>query len=117
MKGELEKQQLPKLFGMQVELAAKELADKTENYLLETLNAKKGEITSKEDLKKYSFTCPICNKEKNASEAILLTDRLDIEQKLKIVMITEKVLLVCRSCINKMVRALANTNLTDKTSS
>jgi hypothetical protein len=94
---------LPSLFGMQIKLS-----EQVDNYLLETLNAKKGEITSQEDLKNYSFICPLCKKRKKASQAILLTDGLKFkhEPNTATATISQKVLLVCRRCRRKFLARL-----------
>ena len=78
------------------------LSKKKEMYLLEILSAKKGEIKTREDLKRYVFTCTCCKEVKPATEAVMLVtepkiDFTNLEKKM-LVEVSEKMALICQEC-------------------
>jgi len=85
------------IFGLNIKLS-----DEVENYLLSVLKAKKGDIKTKKDLKRYWFKCGLCKEIKKATEGIILEKPLKIEQKLVIGKImfevSKQILLICQQC-------------------
>lgn len=83
-----------------------ELAKQTEEYLLKMLNAKKGDIKTKEDLKKFTFKCPVCKKTKNAGKATLLyKSKQPVIIKDFTFELKQSVMLLCNTCLKKMAIA------------
>ena len=80
------------------------LVRKEDAFLLAKIGAKKGEIKSREDLKRFYFTCSCCKEIKNASEAILLMFPLDINLKNEndeiYGKVSQKMGLICKNCVN-----------------
>jgi len=86
--------------------ASLELAEQTEEYLQQALNAKKGEIKTREDLKKFTFKCPVCGKTKNASKATLLyKSKQPVIIKDFTFELKQSVMLMCNTCLKKMAMA------------
>ena len=52
--------------------AAKEISNQVDAFLFETLKAKPEDLKTREDLKKFSFTCPWCKQTKPATELIIV---------------------------------------------
>jgi len=82
------------------------IAKLTEDYLLECLSAKRGEIKTREDLKKFFFQCSCCKNAKPATEAVLLTTDLKMKnlttEKTHCVEVSQKMALVCEGCSKKI---------------
>jgi len=85
-----------------VEQASLELAKQTEEYLMVMLNAKKGDIKTKEDLKKFSFKCPRCKKTRNASRATLLLKKQPLELQNPTFELKQSIILICNTCLKKL---------------
>ena len=75
-----------------------------DDFLLTELNAKKGEIKTREDLKRFCFVCNSCKKTRNGAEAVLLMTPLDIKYKNENdsvhAEVSQKMGLICKSCSN-----------------
>jgi hypothetical protein len=83
-----------------------ELFEKKDEFLLKEIGAAKGEIKTREDLKRFRFKCPICKQIKSADKIVVLETPMEISQKSDGVKvsaeITCRMLVVCNECAMKL---------------
>jgi len=94
------------VFQKKIEETNLYMAKLKDDYLLECLSAKRGEIKTREDLKKFFFQCSCCKNAKPATEAVLLTTDLKMKnlttEKTHCVEVSQKMALVCEGCSKKI---------------
>ena len=86
---------------------AKDLAVQEETFIREALGIKEDELLIIPlDLTKYTFDCPICKGKKSATELVRVEYPLkmvhEVEGDKLVVTVSEKVMLACRECVNKI---------------
>ena len=83
-----------------------ELVEQEDGFLLKEIGATKDEIKTKEDLKRFQFTCSICKETKSADNAVLLQTPLEFSQKADAAKISVEVncrmLVACKECASTL---------------
>ena len=87
---------------------SEKLYNADENFLLSELNAKKEDITSRDDLKRYNFTCSFCHQTKSTMEATRFEYPLENQSQppcddMITFSVSKKMALVCRDCVNTLI--------------
>lgn len=73
-------------------------SDAIDNFLLTELSAKKGELRTRDDLKKFTFKCFGCKEIKPATEATLVQLPLEIDLNEGIANVRQRMGLFCSTC-------------------